>query len=92
MMKMKTAPLINSYIAVFVDLLGFILILPLLPLSLGGGTLNTVLNSAVTKTVSREETGCTLGISTYLENLTRVIFPSPKFRAWASDLVSAILM
>jgi hypothetical protein len=31
MMKMKTARLINSFIAVFVDLLGFSLILPCCP-------------------------------------------------------------
>jgi hypothetical protein len=54
--------------------------------------LNTVLNRAVTKDVSREEIGGMLGISTSRESLARVISPAPKFRVWALDLVSAILM
>jgi MFS family permease len=53
-----------------------VLLVVMLPLSLGGGTLNTVLNSALTKAVTREEIGGTLGISTSLESVTRVIAPS----------------
>lgn len=75
-----------------------VLLVVLLPLSLGGGILNTVLNSAITKAVTREEIGGTLGISTSLESLTRVISPSvggfllQNLGAWAPGLVSAILM
>jgi len=75
-----------------------VLLVVMLPLSLGGGILNTVLNSAITKAVTREEIGGTLGISTSLESFTRVISPSAggfllqNLGAWAPGLVSAILM
>jgi DHA1 family tetracycline resistance protein-like MFS transporter len=75
-----------------------ILLVVMLPLALGGGTLNTVLNSAVTKAVTREEIGGMLGISTSLESMTRVISPSVggfllgAVGAWAPGFVSAVLM
>lgn len=75
-----------------------VLLVVLLPLSLGGGTLNTVLNSAITKSVTREEIGGTLGISASLESVTRVIAPSAggfllgSMGAWAPGAVSAALM
>jgi DHA1 family tetracycline resistance protein-like MFS transporter len=52
------------------------LLVVLAPLALAGGTLNTVLNSSLTKTVYPEEVGGTLGLSASLESLTRVIAPS----------------
>ena len=70
----------------------------MLPLSMGGGLLNTVINSAITKAVSREEIGGTLGISTSLESVSRVIAPSAggfllqNLGAWAPGVVSAALM
>jgi DHA1 family tetracycline resistance protein-like MFS transporter len=73
------------------------LLVVLLPLAMGGGTLNTVLNSALSKAVSREEIGGTLGISASLESVTRVISPSAggfllgSVGAWAPGLVSAVL-
>jgi DHA1 family tetracycline resistance protein-like MFS transporter len=75
-----------------------ILLVVILPLSLGGGTLNTVLNSAITKAVSREEIGGTLGLSASLESITRVVAPSAggfllgSLGAWAPGAVSAALM
>jgi DHA1 family tetracycline resistance protein-like MFS transporter len=75
-----------------------ILLVVLLPLSLGGGTLNTLLNSAITKSVTREEIGGTLGISASLESVTRVIAPSAggfllgSLGAWAPGVFSAALM
>jgi DHA1 family tetracycline resistance protein-like MFS transporter len=75
-----------------------VLLVVMLPLSLGGGTLNTVLNSAITKAVTREEIGGTLGISASLESMTRVISPSVggfllgTVGAWAPGAVSALLM
>ncbi len=75
-----------------------ILLVVMLPLSLGGGTLNTVLNSAITRAVSREEIGGTLGISSSLESMTRVIAPSVggfllgSVGAWTPGIVSAALM
>jgi DHA1 family tetracycline resistance protein-like MFS transporter len=73
------------------------LLVVLLPLAVGGGTLNTVLNSALSKVVAREEIGGTLGISASLESVTRVISPSAggfllgSIGAWAPGLVSAVL-
>ena len=75
-----------------------VLLVVMLPLSLGGGTLNTILNSAITKAVAREEIGGTLGISASLESVTRVVSPSVggfllgTVGAWAPGTVSATLM
>ena len=75
-----------------------VLLVVMLPLSMGGGMLNTVINSAITKAVSREEIGGTLGISTSLESVSRVIAPSAggfllqNLGAWAPGVVSAVLM
>jgi DHA1 family tetracycline resistance protein-like MFS transporter len=75
-----------------------VLLIVMLPLALGGGTLNTVINSAITKTVTREEIGGMLGISSSLESVTRVVSPSAggfllqNLGAWAPGLVSAALM
>jgi MFS transporter, DHA1 family, tetracycline resistance protein len=75
-----------------------ILLVVMLPLSLGGGMLNTIINSAITKAVTREEIGGTLGISASLESVTRVIAPSAggfllqNLGAWAPGVVSAALM
>lgn len=75
-----------------------VLLVVILPLALGGGTLNTVLNSAITKAVSREEIGGILGISSSLESVTRVITPSVggfllgSVGAWAPGVISALLM
>ena len=75
-----------------------VLLIVMVPLSLGGGMLNTVLNSAITKSVTREEMGGILGISASLESVTRVIAPSVggfllgSLGAWAPGLVSAALM
>ena len=75
-----------------------VLLVVMLPLSMGGGMLNTVINSAITKSVTRAEIGGTLGISTSLESVTRVIAPSAggfllqNLGAWAPGVVSAALM
>ncbi len=52
------------------------LLVVMLPLALSGGVLNTVLQSAVTKSVSQEEVGGILGIAGSLEAISRVIAPS----------------
>jgi DHA1 family tetracycline resistance protein-like MFS transporter len=51
------------------------LLIVLIPLSFGGGVLNTVINSALSKSVYPEEIGGTLGIAASIESLTRVISP-----------------
>jgi len=75
-----------------------VLLIVMLPLALGGGMLNTVLNSAISKAVARAEVGGMLGISSSLESVTRVISPSVggfllgSVGAWAPGLVSAALV
>lgn len=52
------------------------LFIVLIPVALGGGVLNTVVNSAISKSVPPFEIGGMLGFSASLESLTRVISPS----------------
>lgn len=52
------------------------LLVVLAPLSLAGGVMNTVINSALTKAVRRAEYGGTLGIAASVESSTRVIAPT----------------
>jgi DHA1 family tetracycline resistance protein-like MFS transporter len=51
------------------------LIIVLAPLSLAGGTLNTIINTALTKAVTPAEIGGALGISASLESITRFVAP-----------------
>jgi len=48
----------------------------LAPVAVAGGVFNTVINSAISKTVMPAEVGGTLGLAASLEALTRVISPS----------------
>lgn len=74
------------------------LLVVMIPLAFSGGILNTIVNSALTKTVAPEEVGGTLGLSTSLESLTRVIAPSlggvllGKIGTWAPGLMAALIM
>lgn len=52
------------------------LLVVLIPMSLAGGTMNTVLSSALTKSVYPEEIGGTLGLSASVESMTRVLAPT----------------
>ncbi len=76
----------------------WLLLVVILPLSLSGGVLNTVIQSSITKSVSRDEIGGILGISSSLEALTRVVAPSVGgfllgyFGRWAPGVFTAILM
>ncbi|MGQ9841697.1 MAG: MFS transporter [Anaerolineae bacterium] len=75
-----------------------VLLVVLIPLSLGTGIMNTVINSALTKAVYPEEVGGTLGLSASLESLSRVIAPTlggvllGRVGAWAPGILSALLM
>jgi DHA1 family tetracycline resistance protein-like MFS transporter len=60
----------------FVPSVPLLLLVVLAPLALAGGVLNTVTNSAITKSVYPEEVGGALGISASLDSLTRVIAPA----------------
>jgi DHA1 family tetracycline resistance protein-like MFS transporter len=53
-----------------------LLLVVLAPLALASGVLNTVVNSAITKSVYHEEVGGALGLSSSLDSLTRVIAPA----------------
>ncbi len=53
-----------------------LLLVILLPTSIAGGVLNTVINSAATKAVTPAEIGGILGISASLESMTRVLAPT----------------
>jgi DHA1 family tetracycline resistance protein-like MFS transporter len=101
----ENAIIITSMWLMFFGLAGWavtpslpVLLVVMLPLAAGGGMLNTIINTAITKAVTREEMGGTLGISTSLESVSRVIAPSAggfllqNLGAWAPGVVSAILM
>lgn len=75
-----------------------LLLVVLAPLALAAGTLNTVLNSVLTKSVRPDETGGTLGLSAALQSLTGVIAPSlgglllQKVAPWSLGVLSALIM
>lgn len=75
-----------------------LLLIIMAPLAFAGGTLNTVLSSALTKSVYPEEIGGTLGLSASVESLTRVIAPSAggllleTLGTWAPGVFSALVM
>jgi DHA1 family tetracycline resistance protein-like MFS transporter len=52
------------------------LLVVLFPLALSGGTLNTVINSMISKSVRSDEVGAALGLATSAESLTWVLAPS----------------
>lgn len=74
------------------------LLVVILPLSLSGGVLNTVIQSSISKSVNRDEIGGILGISASLEALTRVIAPTiggfllGSIGRWAPGVFTAFLM
>lgn len=74
----------------------WLLLVVILPLALSGGVLNTVLQSAISKSVGRDEIGGTLGIAGALEAITRVIAPTlggfliQQVGRWAPGIFSAL--
>ncbi len=75
-----------------------VLLVVLIPMSVGTGIMNTVINSALTKAVYPEEIGGTLGLSASLESFSRVIAPTMggallgQIGAWAPGILGAVLM
>ncbi len=53
-----------------------VLLLVLIPIAISGGVLNTVVNSAISKSVTPAEVGGILGLAASLESFTRVVAPS----------------
>jgi DHA1 family tetracycline resistance protein-like MFS transporter len=74
------------------------LLIVMIPLAFGGGVLNTVINSSLSKSVHPEEIGGTLGLSSSIESLTRVLSPAiggillQSFGAIGPALFTAVLM
>jgi DHA1 family tetracycline resistance protein-like MFS transporter len=75
-----------------------LLLVVLAPLSFASGVLNTVINSAITKSVYPEEVGGALGVAASIESLTRVIGPAAggfvlgALGTWAPGLIGAVIM
>lgn len=76
----------------------WVLLVVILPVGLAGGVLNTVLQSAISKSVHRDEIGGILGIAGSLEAFTRVIAPSTgglllqSLGIWAPGVFSAVAL
>lgn len=74
------------------------LVVILTPLAISGGTLNTVITSALSKAVEPEEVGGTLGLAAALESLSRVVAPIAggwllqDIGAWAPGVACALLL
>jgi DHA1 family tetracycline resistance protein-like MFS transporter len=75
-----------------------ILVLSMTPIALAGGLLNTIVPSALTKTVEPQEVGGILGLSTSIESSTRVISPLlggfllERVSYWAPGVFGALLL
>jgi len=75
-----------------------VLLIILIPIAFGGGVLNTLINSLLSKSVTNEEVGGTLGISAAIESSTRVIAPTlggvllDSLGTWAPGVFGAIVM
>jgi DHA1 family tetracycline resistance protein-like MFS transporter len=75
-----------------------LLLIALAPIAIAGGVLNTVINSAISKSVKPMEIGGMLGLAAALESLTRVIAPSmggvelEKIGTWAPGVTAAVVM
>jgi len=75
-----------------------LLLVVLTPIAIAGGVLNTVLSSALSKSVYPEEVGGTLGLAASVESLTRVIAPSlggfllGVVGIWAPGMFCALVM
>ena len=76
----------------------WILLIVLIPLAFASGVFRTVVNSALSKAVSKEEIGGTMGISFSIDSLTRVIAPSAggfilaQYGSSAPGIISGLLL
>jgi DHA1 family tetracycline resistance protein-like MFS transporter len=74
-----------------------VLLIVLAPVASAAGVLNTVINSAITKSVYAEEVGGALGVSASIESLTRVIGPAAggfvlgALGTWAPGVIGAVI-
>lgn len=97
LMKISGLVLAASYVlwAIVPNLI--LLMIVLIPISAASGILNTVLRSALTKAVGREEIGGILGLSSSLESMTSIITPIlggfliGSLGTWAPGVFSALV-
>ncbi len=102
--KDNTLIIISMWL-MFIGLVGWsltpnlpIMLLTILPLTGGGWIVNTIITSAITKSVAPDEIGGMLGISTSLESITRVISPTiggfllGSIGTWAPGVASAAVI
>lgn len=74
------------------------LLVILAPTAFAGGVLNTVISSALTKTVQPQEIGGILGLSASIESLTRVIAPTlggvllDQYGSWSPGTFGALIL
>lgn len=74
------------------------LLVVLIPIALAGGTLNTVINSVLSKAVLPHETGGILGLAAALESSTRVVGPTlggallQGLGTWAPGVFGALVL
>ena len=76
----------------------WILLIVLIPMALASGVFRTVVNSSLSKAVSKEEIGGTMGISFSIDSLTRIIAPTAggfilaQYGSSAPGIVSGLLL
>jgi DHA1 family tetracycline resistance protein-like MFS transporter len=75
-----------------------LLVFSVTPIAFAGGMLNTIVPSALTKTVKPQEVGGILGLATSIESSTRVISPLlggfmlERISYWAPGTFGALLL
>jgi hypothetical protein len=101
---MKNHPLLSIIFVVFIDLLGFSLILPLPAYhaetfrAKADGILNTLLSSTLTRAVEPQEVGGILGLAASVESATRIFAPViggallQQLGTWAPGVFAAVVM
>ena len=83
-MRFKESHLLVSFLGIaLIGMIGWaivqnvpLLLVALLPMSIGAGSFNSLINSAISKAVGPEEVGGMLGFGAGLESLTRVVMPA----------------
>jgi DHA1 family tetracycline resistance protein-like MFS transporter len=75
-----------------------VLLVIMVPIAFSGGILNTIVTSALTKTVQPHEVGGILGLSASIESSTRVIAPTAagilldQLGTWSPGVFSALVL
>ena len=83
-MRFKESNLIVTFLAfAFIGMVGWavvptvtLLLIAMFPMAVGVGSFNALINSAISKAVTREEVGGMLGFGAGLESATRVVMPA----------------